>query len=92
MNFVVNLMKWIGWSGVVVGIVIVLGLLIYKLIGSDDNADTMKKVQSGITKAVIMVIIGLLLISVTFLITFVAGVFNFGTTPGGTVQIGDVVK
>ena len=77
--FVVGVMQKIGWAGVIVGITIILALLVYRLISTDD-AEAMKTVQGGITKAVLIVIIGLILISAGFIIETVSGLF------GGTIN------
>jgi membrane protein insertase Oxa1/YidC/SpoIIIJ len=79
--WVANFMKYIGWAGVVIGVVIVIALLIYKLIGSDDT-ETMKKVQGGITKAVVIVILGVILVGAGFIVNTVAGLFGSDATFG----------
>lgn len=73
--WIANLMKYLGWAGVVIGVVIVIALLIYKLIGSDDT-EAMKKVQAGITKAIIIVVLGLLLVGAGFLVEVIADLFG----------------
>lgn len=75
--FLINVFKWFGWAAVVSGVVIVIAMLIYKLIFADDN-EAMKKVQAGITKAIAIVIIGLVLVGAGFIIS-VIGTF-FGVT------------
>lgn len=75
--FIANAFKWLGWSGVVIGVVIIIALLIYKLIGSDDT-EAMKKVQAGITKAIIIVILGLLLVGAGFLVSSLVTFFGAG--------------
>ena len=77
-NFLANLFKYLGWAGVVIGVVIIIALLIYKLIGSDDT-EAMKKVQAGITKAIIIVVLGLLLVGAGFLVTVLASLFGATT-------------
>lgn len=76
-QFIANVMRYLGWAGVVIGVVIVIALLIYRLIGSDDES-TMKTVQGGITKAVIIVIIGILLVGAGFLVTAISGLIGGG--------------
>ncbi len=71
--FVANLLKYVGWAGVIIAILAVIGLLIFKLIG-EDSENTMKTVQGGITKAVIIALLGLLLLSAGFFITFVGSI------------------
>lgn len=75
--FLVNVFKWFGWAAVVSGVVIVIAMLIYKLIFADDN-EAMKKVQAGITKAIAIVVIGLVLVGAGFIVS-VIGTF-FGVT------------
>lgn len=76
-NWVANLMKYIGWAGVIIGVIIIIALLIYKLVAADDE-ETMKKVQGGITKAVVVVILGILLLSAGFILTVVAKLLDAG--------------
>lgn len=75
--FLINVFKWFGWAAVVSGVVIVIAMLIYKLIFADDN-EAMKKVQAGITKAIAIVVIGLVLVGAGFIVS-VIGTF-FGVT------------
>ncbi len=78
--WIVNLMKYIGWAGVLIGVFIVLALLVYKLISGDDT-ETMKKVQGGITRAIIIIVIGILLLGGTFIISQVAGLIGISDAP-----------
>jgi hypothetical protein len=84
--FVANFFKYIGWAGVVIGVLAVIALLIYKLIAADDT-ETMKKVQGGITKAVIIVILGLLLLGAGLLMAMVAQLVGYNTAsiPNGAL-------
>jgi len=65
--WIINFMKYVGWAGVLIGVFIVLALLVYKLISGDDT-ETMKKVQNGITRAIIIIVIGILLLGGSFII------------------------
>src|SRR3990167_10005895 len=76
-----NLLRFIGWAGVIVGIGWVIVLLIYKLFNTESE-EAAKTVQQGITHAVIIIIAGILLVSAGFLVTQVMGLF--GTGIGGT--------
>lgn len=87
--WIVNLMKYIGWAGVLIGVFIVLALLVYKLIAGDDEA-TMKKVTSGITRAVIIVVIGILLLGGSFIISQIANLI--GASAYLNLESGDWVK
>ncbi len=78
--FVYNIFRYLGWAGVFIGIGFVLFSLIYKLFNAD-NEEAMKTVQGYITKAVLIVIAGLLLLSLGWLITFVGGIFGYEITP-----------
>ena len=71
-GFLFNVFVYLGWAGVFIGIGFVLFSLIYKLMNSD-NEEAMKTVQGYITKAILIVIAGLLLVSIGFIIKFVAG-------------------
>lgn len=87
--FIQNLFIYLGWVGVIIGVLLALFALIYKLMNSDSE-DAMKTVQGYITKAVLIVVIGILLISSGFIIRVVAQFFGFsindavGTTTSAT--------
>ena len=78
--FMYNLFRYLGWAGVFIGIGFVLFSLIYKLFNAD-NEEAMKTVQGYITKAVLIVIAGLLLLSLSWLITFVGSIFGYVIAP-----------
>ncbi len=63
-----NLFRYLGWAGVIVGVGLAIFSLIYKLF-SGDSEEAMKQVSSYITKAVIIVVAGILLISAGFIVT-----------------------
>ena len=73
--FVANTLKYFGWAGVVFGIVLVIALLIYKLVFADDQ-EAMKKVQAGITKAIVLIIIGLVLLGAGLIVTIIGSLFG----------------
>lgn len=79
--FIINILRWLGWAGVLVGVSLALFGLIYKLL-NEDNEKTMKTVQGYITKAVVIVIAGVLLVSAGFLIRAVAGLFGLSLSQG----------
>ena len=66
--FMINLMRWLGWVGVILGVFIAIFALIYKLI-STPSEKASEAVQGAVTKAVIIVIAGILLLSVGFFIS-----------------------
>jgi len=70
LTLIVNILKYVGWAGVIVGVVAIVALLVFKLI-STDSEETMKTVQGGITKAVVIILIGILLTSAGFLFTVI---------------------
>jgi len=86
LKFVANLLKYVGWAGVIIAILAVIGLLIFKLIG-EDSENTMKVVQGGITKAVIIALLGLLLLSAGFFINFTNNIVG-GSTSTYTIDGG----
>ncbi len=77
---------YLGWAGVFIGIGFVLFSLIYKLMNSD-NEEAMKTVQGYITKAILIVIAGLLLLSIGFIVQFISNIFNI-TPPQSIVNPG----
>jgi hypothetical protein len=78
--WVINLLVYVGWAGMIVGIVVILCLLIYKLIFVDDN-ETMKSVQGGITKVMYVIVLGFLLLSAAFLVKLVADLMGVTGLP-----------
>ena len=74
-----NLFRYLGWAGVIVGVGLAIFSLIYKLF-SGDSEEAMKQVQSYITKAVIIVIAGILLISAGFIVKQVAALIGVSAT------------
>lgn len=77
--WIFNIFIYLGWAGVFIGIGFILFSLIYKLMNSD-NEEAMKTVQGYITKAILIVIAGLLLISISFIINFIATFLGYGAT------------
>jgi len=73
--FAFNLLRYIGWAGVILGVGLAIFALIYKLFGTESE-ETMKTVQGNITKAVIIVIAGILLISAGFIVNTVANLIG----------------
>ena len=69
-TFMFNLFKWLGWAGVIVGVGLAIFGLIYKLF-STDNEEAMQTVQGYITKAVIIVLAGILLLSAGFIVNVI---------------------
>lgn len=78
--FVANLLKYVGWAGVIIAILAVIGLLIFKLIG-EDSENTMKTVQGGITKAVVIALLGLMLLSAGWFVSFISTFIGADTVP-----------
>jgi len=82
-----NLFRYLGWAGVIVGVGLAIFSLIYKLF-SGDSEEAMKQVQGYITKAVIIVIAGILLISAGFIIKQVGALIGVGTdTQNYTIEV-----
>ena len=82
-----NLFRYLGWAGVIVGVGLAIFSLIYKLF-SGDSEEAMKQVQSYITKAVIIVIAGILLISAGFIVEQVSALLGAGVTFTVPSQLG----
>lgn len=91
--FAFNLLRYVGWAGVILGVGLAIFALIYKLFGTESE-ETMKTVSGYITKAVIIVICGILLLSAGFIIKTIAGligsnaVFEVPTEIGSAAEIG----
>lgn len=83
--FAFNLFRYLGWAGVIVGIGLAIFSLIYKLF-NEDNENVMKTVQGYITKAVIIVLAGFLLLSAGFIVTFLRDLLGITTGPGFEVE------
>ena len=79
--WIYNFAYYLGWAFIVVGVMVALATLAYKLFFGEGE-DAMKTVQSYMTKVVIIVIVGLLLISASFVMNIIfVDVFG-ATTPG----------
>jgi len=65
---IVNLLVYLGWAMAIIGVLFVLVVLIFKLIGSEDS-DMYKELQGYVTKAILIIIIGILLSSAGFFVT-----------------------
>ncbi len=74
-TFILNLFVYLGWIGVIVGVGLAVFGLVYKLINTDSE-EAMKTVQGYLTKAVLIVVAGILLIGAGFIVKTVAGLFN----------------
>ena len=74
-NFIVNLLTYLGWIGVIIGVAFAIFGLIYKLVASDSE-DAMKNVQGYLTKAVLIVIAGILLLSFGYIIKVIGDFFG----------------
>ena len=81
-----NLFRYLGWAGVIVGVGMAIFSLIYKLF-SGDSEEAMKQVSSYITKAVIIVVAGILLISAGFIIKQVAALIGVSATDSALTVI-----
>ena len=79
-TFAINLFYYLGWVGVILGVGLAIFGLIYKLINTDSE-EAMKTVQGYLTKAVLIVVAGILLVSSGWIITTVAELIN-ADTPG----------
>lgn len=82
-TFAVNLFYYLGWMGVILGVGLAIFGLIYKLINTDSE-EAMKTVQGYLTKAVLIVVAGILLVSSGWIITTVAGLVGTGVVPSTT--------
>lgn len=76
--FAFNLLRYLGWAGVILGVGLAIFGLIYKLFNTD-NEEAAKTVQGYVTKAVIIVIAGILLISAGFIVNTVGNIFGLDT-------------
>lgn len=79
MVWIVNVLRWFGWAGVIIGVMLALFALIYKLF-SGDNEEAMKNVQGYLTKAVLIVVIGIVLLGAGFLVTAISALFGGSET------------
>ncbi len=71
--WLINFAKYLGWVGVLVGVFATLALLIYKLIFASDQ-ETMKKLQDGMIKTIIIIILGILLLFASFLLSITSDI------------------
>jgi len=73
--FAFNTLRYFGWAGVIIGIGYALFGLIYKLIG-EDNEKVMMAVQGYLTRAVVILLAGVLLLSAGFVTKIVGELFG----------------
>lgn len=83
--FLINLIKWLGWVGVILGVFIAIFSLIFNLI-STPSEKTAEALQGAITKAVIIVIAGILLLSVGFFISQIGKLVGLNLQPNQVLQ------
>lgn len=78
--WLLNTLAYLGWTGVIIGVGVAIFGLVYKLMNSESE-EAIKKVQGIITKAVLIVVAGILLVSFRFIIkTAVSFIPGLGTT------------
>ena len=65
--WLINLFKYLGWAMAITGVFITLVLLIYNLISADDT-ETMKKIHASIIKLLVIIGLGVLLLSASFML------------------------
>jgi hypothetical protein len=73
--FIFNSLQYFGWAFVILGVAMAIFGLIYKLFG-EDNEKVMATVQGYITKAIVIIIAGILLISSGFIVQVVGQLFG----------------
>lgn len=83
-TFAVNLFYYLGWMGVILGVGLAIFGLIYKLINTDSE-EAMQTVQGYLTKAVLIVVAGILLVSSGWIIKTVAGLIGSDIIPDTNV-------
>jgi len=74
-----NVLRYLGWAGVILGVGLAIFGLIYKLFGTESE-EAMKTVQGYVTKAVIIVIAGILLISAGFIVRQIGNLVGLSAT------------
>lgn len=80
--WILNTLAYLGWTGVIIGVGVAIFGLVYKLMNSESE-EAMKKVQGILTKAVLIVVAGILLVTFRFIIkTAVAFVPGLSGTVG----------
>ena len=87
--WLLNTLAYLGWTGVIIGVGVAIFGLVYKLMNSESE-EAIKKVQGIITKAVLIVVAGILLVSFRFIIKTAVS-FIPGLTGTITILDEDVV-
>ena len=77
--FVTNLIVWIGWIGVIIGVVLAGFATINKFISSDSEK-SQELFAAYMTRAFVIVVIGLILINALFIVNVASTLFG-GTQP-----------
>lgn len=70
-----NLLKWLGWAGVIVGIGFALFMGIYAMVFGDSE-EVVTNLRNSITKAVLIIFLGILFLSVGFILKVVGGLVD----------------
>jgi len=83
-----NVLRYLGWAGVILGVGLAIFGLIYKLFGTESE-EAMKTVQGYVTKAVIIVIAGILLISAGFIVKQIAALVGSPIGFDVPIQLGE---
>ncbi len=74
-NFLLNLFSYLGWALTFIGLAYTLMMLVYKL-SQSDSEEAMADFSNGIKKAVVIVVLGLLSLSLGWLVQFVGGLIG----------------
>jgi hypothetical protein len=73
--WVFNLLKWLGWAGVVAGVGFAIFMGIYAM-AFGDSEEVVTNLKSSIVKAVLIVLLGILLLSAGFILKVVGGLVD----------------
>lgn len=86
-NFVINLIIWLGWAMVIFGAFLIVTKLIFDLINKD-GSKLYESVNLKVTQMVMLIVVGIIFLGSGFLIGRFAGLFgqdvNFNSEGGST--------
>ncbi len=77
-SFLYNLFYYLGWAIVVVGVVYTFAYIAQKLMFSEEK-ETFEIFSGGLTKIVLLIVLGLFLVSAGFIVKVVADTFGFNS-------------
>ncbi len=74
--WVINLIRYLGWLGVIFGVAYTLAIVVYKLWSAEDESSAFEIIAAAIKKNIIIIFLGMLIISSGFIANVVGSFFG----------------